>query len=351
MTGQDNSRFKGGLPDYLIRHTTFRQMQIFEAIVRLSSFTRAAEELFLTQPTVSTQLKKLTDVMELPLLDQSGRQLKPTEAGEELYRAIRQIFDTLADLDTRIAGLKGLHRGRLRLSVISTAKYFTPEILGDFCRQFPGVDISLKVTNRDRILERIQNNEDDLYILGQPPEKGLNLKSYPFAPNPLVVMAAHDHPLTNETNISIERLAQEPFISREIGSGTRDTTMRLFAERDLVPNVRMELGSNEAIKHAVVAGLGVAVLSLHTLVLEGVDGPVNVLDVEGFPIERKWYLAHTKDKELSLIASTFLEFALASEPVINERMKSLYAQFSQRHKTMRSKGGHKKSNGKNQNGL
>jgi len=337
MTAQDHSRFKGGMPDYLIRHTTFRQMQIFEAIVRLGSFTRAAEELFLTQPTVSTQLKKLTDVMELPLLNQSGRQIKPTEAGEELYRAVRQIFDSLSDLDTRIAGLKGLRRGRLRLSVVSTAQYFTPEILGDFCRQHPGVDISLKVTNRDRILERIQTNEDDLYILGQPPKKGLNFKVYPFAPNPLVVMASRNHPLTKESNISIARLAQEPFISREVGSGIRDAVIKLFAEQGLAPNVRMELGSNEAIKHAVVGGLGVAVLSLHTLGLEGVDGPVDVLDVEGFPIERKWYLAHSKDKQLAPMASAFLEFAMACEPVIRERMTTLYEKFSQRHKAMRNK--------------
>lgn len=334
MPDKNSSRFKAGLPDYLIRHTTFRQMQIFESIVRLRSFTRAAEELFLTQPTVSTQLKKLTDVLEIPLLDQSGRQLRPTEAGEELYRAIRQIFDTLSDLDSRIAGLKGLHQGRLRLAVITTAKYFAPEILGDFWRQYPGVDISLKVANRERIFERIVNNEDDIYILGRPPEKELNLVTYPFAPNPVVVMAALDHPLQAESNISIERLAQEPLISRELGSGIRETTMRLFSEHGLSPNVRMELGSNEAIKHAMVGGLGVAILSLHTLTLEGVNGPVGVLDVEGFPIERKWYLAHTKDKELPPIAKEFLEFAKATGPVISERMKNLCAEFAARHKSV-----------------
>ncbi len=340
MAEQDKSRFKGGLPDYLIRHTTFRQMQIFEAVVRLGSFTRAAEELFLTQPTVSTQLKKLTDVMELPLIDQSGRQLKPTEAGEHLYRAIRQIFDCMSDLDTRIAELKGVRRGRLRLGVISTAKYFAPEILGDFFREYPGIDISLKVTNRDRIHECILNNEDDLYIVGQAAENWPNLKAYSFAVNPLVVMAARDHPLTKESNISIERLAQEPLISREIGSGIRDTMMKLFASRGLTPNIRMEIGSNEGIKHSVIGGLGLAILSLHTLGLEGAEGPVDVLDVEGFPIERKWYLVHSKDIELSPIASAFLEFALASEPLINERMKTLYAQFSKRHETMRSKSKH-----------
>jgi len=332
---EGDARFKAGMPEYLIRHTTFRQMQIFESIVRLRSFTRAAEELFLTQPTVSTQLKKLTDVMDIPLLDQSGRQLKATEAGEELYRAIRQIFDSLSNLDSRIAGLKGMHQGRLRLAVITTAEYFAPEILGDFSRQYPGIDISLKVCNRERIFERIASNEDDIFILGRPPKKELNLQTYPFAPNPLVVLAARTHPLYTESNISLKRLAKEPLISREVGSGIRDTTMRLFNEHGLVPNVRMELGSNEAIKHTVVAGLGVAVLSLHTLSLEGANGPVGMLDVEGFPIERKWYLAHTKDKELSLIAKEFLEFAKESGPVISDRMKQLREDFAELHLNMR----------------
>jgi len=332
---EEDARFKAGMPEYLIRHTTFRQMQIFESIVRLRSFTRAAEELFLTQPTVSTQLKKLTDVMGIPLLDQSGRQLKATEAGEELYRAIRQIFDSLSNLDSRIAGLKGMHQGRLRLAVITTAEYFAPEILGDFSRQYPGIDISIKVCNRERIFERIASNEDDIYILGRPPKKELNLQTYPFAPNPLVVLAARNHPLYTESNISLGRLAKEPLISREVGSGIRDTTMRLFNEHGLEANVRMELGSNEAIKHTVVAGLGVAVLSLHTLSLEGANGPVGVLDVEGFPIERKWYLAHTKDKELSLVAKEFLEFAKESGPVISDRMKQLREDFAELHRNMR----------------
>lgn len=336
MGGQDNSRFKGGLPDYLIRHTTFRQMQIFEAIVRLESFTRAAEELFLTQPTVSTQFKRLCDAIDIPLIDQSGRKLRPTEAGEELYRAIRQIFDTMAELDMRIAGLKGIQCGRFRLGVITTAKYFAPEILGDFCRQYPGIDVSLNVTNRDRIIERIQSNEDDIYILGQPPQQDLNLTAYPFAPNPLVVLAGKDHPLCQESNISLERLAQEPLILREVGSGIRDAAMRLFSSRGITPKVRMELGSNEAIKHAVVGGLGVAVLSLHTMVLEGADGPLDVLDVESFPIERIWYLAHRREKELSPIAKIFLEFARDSEPMLRERMANLYGQFAQRHNNRRT---------------
>ncbi len=328
MTDNDNPRFKGGIPDYLIRHTTFRQMQIFEAIVRLGSFTRAAEELFLTQPTVSSQIKKLTNVMGLPLLDQSGRSIKPTDAGNDLYQAIRKIFDCLSDLDTRLAGLKGLQRGRLRLAVVTTAKYFTPEILGDFCREHPAVDVTLKVTNRDEMIDRIQNNEDDLYILGQLPSKLRHLEAHRFAPNPLIVMAPKGHPLCKEANISIERLAKELFVFRELGSGIRDAAMKAFSEHGIVPNVRMELGSNEAIKHAVVGGLGLTISSLHTLTLEGASGPIAMLDVQGFPIQRKWYIVHPKGKELSLIAKRFLEFAMASEPVISARMQSLLKDLS-----------------------
>ena len=337
MDENNNIRFKGGLPDYLIRHTTFRQMQIFEAIVRLGSFTRAAEELFLTQPTVSSQIKKLTNVMGVPLLDQAGRSTKPTEAGKDLYQAVRDIFDTLSDLDTRIAGIKGLQRGRLRLAVITTAQYFSPEILGAFCREYPGIDVTLKVTNRDNMIDRIQNNEDDLYILGQLPDKLHHIEAHRFAPNPLIVMASKHHPLCKEANITIEQLANESFIFREVGSGNRDAAMRAFAKHGLVPNVRLELGSNEAIKHAVVGGLGLTISSLHTLTLEGPKGPIVMLDVEGFPIERKWYVVHPKDKELSLIAKTFFDFTLESEPVISGRMEKLYNGLVERQKTIREK--------------
>ena len=337
MTNKDNPRFKGGLPDYLIRHTTFRQMQVFEAIVRLGSFTRAAEELFLTQPTVSSQIKKLTNVMGLPLLDQSSRLIKATDAGNDLYQAIRKIFDCLSDLDTRLAGLKGLQRGRLRLAVVTTAQYFTPQVLGDFCREHPAIDVTLKVTNRDKMIDRIQNNEDDLYILGQLPSKLQHLEAHRFAPNPLVVMAPKGHPLCKESNISIERLAQELFVFREVGSGIRDAAMKAFSEHGIVPNVRMELGSNEAIKHAVVGGLGLTISSLHTLTLEGASGPIAMLDVQGFPIQRKWYIVHPKRKELSLIAKTFLKFAMASEPVISARMQSLFNDLLAPNKSARDK--------------
>ena len=312
------------MPDYLIRHATLRQFQVFEAIVRLGSFTRAAEELFLTQPTVSMQIKKLTDAMGLPLFEHVGRNVKPTEAGLELYDACRRMFEILTNLEMKVAELKGMKRGRLRLGVITTAKYLAPEILGQFSRLYPGIELALKVTNRERIIERMHANEDDLYIMGQAPEGQFEVDTFHFAPNPLVLMAPRDHPLVGKKNVSLAEINKEPFILREPGSGIREATLRVFSSQGLRPQVRMELGSNEAIKHAVVGGLGLAVLSLHTLTLEGIDGAVAILDAEQFPIMRELYIVHPRGKELSLVARTFLEFAVTSEPWIRERMESLW---------------------------
>ncbi|HPQ23598.1 MAG: LysR family transcriptional regulator [Chromatiaceae bacterium] len=333
------------MPDYLIRHATLRQLQLFEAIVRLGSFTRAAEELFLTQPTVSMQIKKLADSMGLPLFEHVGRNVSPTEAGLELYESCRRIFETLANLEMKLADLKGIKRGRLRLGVITTAKYFAPEILGEFCQQYPGIEVALKVSNRDRIIERINANEDDLYIMGQAPADQSEVEAFPFAPNPLVLMAPRNHPLVGKKNIKLSQIVDEPFILREPGSGIRDATLRMFDEFGRRPHVRMELGSNEAIKHAIVGGLGLSVLSLHTLALEGTDGPVAILDVEGMPIMRQWYLVHPKGKELSLVAKAFLEFALELEPRMRERMEVMWPdlhRFVQKTKKPRTKTTRKK---------
>ena len=330
MNDEKNFHVLRSMPDHLIRHLTLRQLQIFDAIVRNSSFTKAAEELFLTQPTVSMQVKKLTETIGMPLLTQVGRKTRPTEVGAELYESSKSIFNTLHNLETSISNFKGLRRGYLRLGVITTAKYFAPEILGTFCQEYPGIDVSLKVTNRDRVLERISAGEDDIYILGQVPDQE-GLVAIPFAPNPLVVIASKEHPLSLQQNISLERLAEEPLIIREPGSGIRDTAMKLFQERGLKPKVRMELGSNEAIKHAVVGGLGVAVLSLHTLTLEGATGPVDILDVEGFPIHRQWYLVYPKGRVLSLTAKTFLDFAVEKEVDIRNHMNKLLADFDLIH--------------------
>jgi DNA-binding transcriptional LysR family regulator len=312
------------MPHYLIRHASLRQLQVFEAIVRLGSFTRAADELFVTQPTVSMQTKKLADALGLPLLEQIGRQVRPTEAGAELYQSCREIFEILANLEMKVADLKGIKRGRLRLGVITTAKYFAPEVLGEFCKLYPGIEVALKVSNRDRIMERIAASEDDLYIVGQAPGDQVDVETVAFAPNPLAVMAPRDHPLVGQKNIPISRIAKEFFILREPGSGIRDATLKVFEQLKIRPKVRMELGSNEAIKHAVVGGLGLSVLSLHTLALEGPDGPVAILDVEGFPIMRQWYLVYPRGRELSLVAQAFLDFALGIRQSMHERMERLW---------------------------
>ncbi len=255
-----------------VRHATLRQLQLLEAIVRLGSFTRAAEEMFLTQPTVSMQIKKLTDTVGMPLFLHVGRTVEPTDAGREVYAACRTILRTLSDLESKLADLKGLRSGRLRLGVITTAKYFAPEILGAFCEQFPGIDVTLKVTNRARIIERIAAGDDDLYIFGEPAGTSIEVEATPLAPNPLVVLARTDHPLVGQAGISLERLAEERLILREPGSGTRDAVVRRLTDRGLQPRVRMELGSNEAIKHAIIAGLGISALSLHTLTLDAAAG-------------------------------------------------------------------------------
>jgi DNA-binding transcriptional LysR family regulator len=326
--------------DYLTRHITLRQLQLLEAIVRLGSFTRAAEELFLTQPTVSMQIKKLADAIGAPLFQQVGRRVEPTDAGREVYAACRDILGVLSNLDIKLADLKGLRRGRLRLGVVTTAKYVAPELLGAFCERYPGIDVSLDVTNRDRIIERIASNDNDLYVVGQlADELRKEVDTTPFAPNPLVLVARVDHPLAGERDIPIERLAEEHFILREPGSGIRDAVLRHLAAGGVTPQVRMQLGSNEAIKHAIVGGLGISVLSLHSLRLESAGGGLALLDVQGFPIMRRWHLVHWRGRELSLVARTFLDFAIAYEPEIAQRLGQAQAAFEQTRETLRERRG------------
>jgi len=289
-----------------MRHTTFRQMEIFSAIARVKSFTRAAEELHLTQPTVSMQMKKLEDSVGLPLVEQIGKRIFLTDAGTALYETCREIFSSLECFEMLTADMKGLKQGHLRIAVVTTAKYFAPRLLGPFCQKYPGVEVSLKVTNRERMLERITENLDDLYIMGQPPN-GVELHSEPFLSNPLVALSSRDHPLAGKRRISLKRFLEEPFILREPGSGTRIAMERLLDEHNLKPRIRMELGSNEAIKQAIVGGLGVSVLSKHTLALEGHMSELAILEVDGFPIMRQWHVAYVKDRRLSIIAETFLD--------------------------------------------
>jgi DNA-binding transcriptional LysR family regulator len=286
-------------------HATLHQLKVFEATARHGSFTRAAEELFLTQPTVSMQVKQLTKAIGLPLFEQVGKRLYLTDAGKELFSTCQDIFQKLEQLEMTVADLKGMKQGKLRLAVITTTKYFMPRLLGPFCQRFPGVDVSLIVTNHERVIERLADNQDDLYVMSQIPEN-LDVKSHAFLENPLVVVAPRNHPLAKEKNISLKRLVEEPFIMREPGSGTRRAFQKLLDTQKLSVKVRLELGSNEAIKQAIAGGLGLSVLSRHTLLTD--NSEVTVLDVEGFPIERYWYIVYLSGKQLSVIASTFLDY-------------------------------------------
>jgi DNA-binding transcriptional LysR family regulator len=288
-------------------HATLHQFKVFEATARHGSFTRAAEELYLTQPTVSMQVKQLTKALGLPLFEQIGKRLYLTDAGRELYSTCQDIFEKLDQLEMRVADLKGMKQGRLKLTVITTAKYFVPRLLGPFCQQYPGVDVSLIVTNHERAIARLNDNQDDLYVMSQLPEH-IDIKAHPFLNNPLVVMAPKNHPLAGKKNIPISELSDEPFIMRESGSGTRKAVQELFESHDVNVRVRLELGSNEAIKQAIAGGLGLSVLSCHTLTPEGDTGELTILDVQGFPIERQWYVVHLGNKQLSIVASTFLEY-------------------------------------------
>ena len=330
---------RGSTIGALARHATFRQLQTFEAVARLGSFTRAAEELYLAQPTVSMQLKKLTDAIGLPLFEQHGIRIHLTDAGRELYGVCQEVFHALANFEMKVEDMKGLKRGSLRLGVISSAQYLAPYLLGQFHERHPGVDVSLSVTNRERLLERITAYMDDLYILGQPPPE-IDVAAYPLVPNPLVVMASRDHPLVGERNIPLARLLEEHFILREPGSGTRAAVIRLFESKGLAPPIaKMELASNEAIKHVISANLGISVMSLHALALEGTDGPIAILDVQGFPIERHWYLVHPRDKNVSVIAKTFLTLVREQGQEIGEKFDREIAKIRQKRSGKQARAG------------
>ncbi|MEL6157976.1 MAG: LysR substrate-binding domain-containing protein [Cyanobacteria bacterium J06623_5] len=300
-------------------HATLHQLKVFEATARHGSFTRAAEELYLTQPTVSIQVKQLTKAVGLPLFEQIGKRLYLTEAGQKLLDTCQEIFSGLEKFEMSVADLKGMKQGQLKLAVITTAKYFVPRLLGPFCQRYPGIDISLKVTNHQRLQESMAANEDDLYIISQSPSQP-DLKIHPFLENPLIVLAPTGHPLAKKKNIPIEMLNNQPFIMREPGSGTRKAVEKIFSEKDIKVKVSLELGSNEAIKQAIAGGLGISVLSQHTIISEGTTGEFAILDVQGFPIERHWYVANLAGKQLSVVAETFLQFLLEESPGMAKRL-------------------------------
>lgn len=291
-------------------HLTLRQLKVFEAVVEHMSFTRAAEALHLTQPAVSMQIKQLEDNVGLPLFEQLGRRIYLTEAGREMHRYSRVVMQQIAEAGAVLEEMKGIRRGRLNLAVASTANYFATRLIATFSRRVPHLAVSLDVTNREGLLRDLDGNETDLVIMGQPPEDP-ELVAEPFMDNPLVVIAAPEHPLAGLRRIPLADLQGESFVVREPASGTRIAMERFFAERGVRLRTGMEMRSNEAVQQAVQAGLGLGIVSIHTLELELEAGRLVVLDVEGFPIMRQWYIVHRAGKRLSPVAQAFKSFVLA----------------------------------------
>jgi LysR family transcriptional regulator, low CO2-responsive transcriptional regulator len=307
-----------------MRQSTLHQLKVFETVARLTSITRAAEELSLTQPTVSMQIKQLTQNIGVPLFEQIGKKLYLTESGKELQITCREVFDKLARFEMKIADFQGMKQGKLKLATITTTKYFMPRALAPFCELYPGIEIALEITNHERILDRLNENLDDLYIISKIPDR-LDVALHPFLENPLVVIAPNNHPLAQEKNIPISRLNNEPFIMRERGSGTRDAVEQLFAKHHVAVKVRLELGGNEAIKQAISVGFGISVLSQHTFTRESaISDGLTILDVQHFPIERHWYIVHPADKQLSIVASTFFDFLEQESQTIADKMRGNY---------------------------
>ena len=315
-------------------HLTLRQLSVFECVARHLSFTKAAEELHLSQPAVSMQVRQLEEAAELPLLEKVGKTLHLTEAGREVYNYARSISQQLHELDDVIADLKGLKGGHLRISVASTANSFATRLLSAFTKSLPGTSFSLDVTNRKSLLDQLANNETDLVIMGKPPEE-IELHVTPFMDNPLVVIAPLDHPwVGRQKPISLKEIANETFVVREQGSGTRTAMERFFAEHGISLETPMEFTSNEAIKHAVEAGLGLGLVSRHTLRNELELGVLKILPVEGMPLKRSWYLVRRADRPLSRVAASFREFVLKyadevacqADPASNSRKRSSKAE-------------------------
>ena len=283
---------------------TFHQLEIVLCVYDAGSISKAAELMHLTQPTLSMQLKKLSESIGMALYDQIGKRLVFTEAGEKVVASARDILSRISHLEMELAELQGLKSGTLKLAVVTTAKYFIPHLLGPFCRRYPAVDIEFNVGNRQQIIQRLHRGHDDFYVFSNLPETD-DIETIDFLDNPLVAIAPADHPLADVQRISLEMFAKEPFLAREQGSGTRGTLERFLQKQGVTLNVKMTIESNEAIKHAVIAGLGVSILSKHTLTF-GESRGIKILDVDKLPIPSKWFLVRNRPKNLSPIAKTFL---------------------------------------------
>jgi DNA-binding transcriptional LysR family regulator len=292
-----------------MKNATFRQLRVFNEVARHLSFARAAEELHLTPPAVTMQIKELEGHVGLPLFDRRGRQVSLTTAGEYMLVYARKVLATLKDAEDAAARLQRLEVGTLTIGMVSTAKYFLPRLLAEFQRDHAGIEIKLAVGNREQLVKMLHGNEVDIAIMGRPPTE-LATRAEPFAAHPHVFVAPVDHPLLRVGHPTVDSLKPYGFILRERGSGTRAALEGFLERTHMEPRVVMEMSSNETIKQAVMAGMGISFLSLHTIGLELEHQLIAVLDVEGSPVVRGWNVVHTLSKLLSPAAESFRYFML-----------------------------------------
>lgn len=292
-----------------MRNYTLKQLQTFIEVAREKSVSKAAERLFVTQPAVSMQIRQLEDAFGLALIEPVGRNIQLTHAGHEFLSHAIAALGRLKDLEASMAEHVGVKKGRIELAVVSTAKYFVPMLLVRFAKQMPGIDIKLHIDNRENILGRLSRNEIDLVIMGRAPSN-LDCEATPFATNPLAIVSAPDHPLSRRKRMAFDTLKEYDFVVREQGSGTRAAMERLFAQHEVDLKVAMEMPSNETIKQAVMAGMGLSFLSLRTVRHELASGHLALLDISGLPIMGKWYVTHLSQKKLSPAAKSFKTFLI-----------------------------------------
>ena len=291
-------------------HITIRQLQVFASVAKHLSYTRAAEELHLTQPAVSMQIKQLEKSVGLNLFEHIGKKIYLTEAGSVVLEHAISITSKLASIENDLEQLKGIDGGRLTVCIASTVNYFATRLISRFSQAYPNVQISLDVTNRQDLLKRLETNEPDLVLMGRPPSSA-DLTSTAFMDNPLVIIANPHHPLANDVDIPVARLSDEKFVLREQGSGTRSAMEEMFKKYKIQPKIGTQLSGNESIKQAVEAGLGLALVSFHTVDLELKAERLTTLDVQNFPIMKKWHIGHRSGKHLSATAQAFWDFVLA----------------------------------------
>lgn len=292
-----------------MRNYTLKQIQTFIEVARERSVSKAAERLFVTQPAVSMQLRQLEDACGIPLVEAAGRNIRLTVAGEDFLAHAIAAIGKLKDLEAVMAEHVGMKKGRIDLAVVSTAKYFVPMLLVQFDKLYPGVNIALRIDNRENILGMLARNEADLVVMGRTPST-LDCEGVPFATNPLAVLAAPDHPLVRRRHLPFSAVAEYSFVVREQGSGTRAAMERVFAQNDAQLKIAMEMPSNETIKQAVMAGMGLSFLSLRTVRHELASGHIALVDVTGMPLVGHWYITHLRQKRLSPAANAFKAFLI-----------------------------------------